>query len=329
MPTFPYVVVNAFTRSPLGGNPAVIVPLPPGSLAPNTSTPVLDNSTMISLSKSFAQPIIVFVAAPSPDVDDGILDIRFFAHDYAPLICGHGMFATTKALCRGSLPGMKRTHAGEETVVRFRTATGTIVSAQAVPSPSSPANKEDENDDGEFYAIELPTNAIEEVTGEDKDRVHNIIAKALRRDSSTLGLKFVGRGTGKVKGYLMVVLDEDEELEGRDIHIPALLETEPLIGPFGVIVLTHLTPDRDHPFVSRVFVRNNGFMEDNVCGSAHTLTVPYYASLPKSRVKAGQEVYVRQVSPRGGDLWVTLDEEKGVVRLKGNSKPFARGELTL
>jgi predicted PhzF superfamily epimerase YddE/YHI9 len=70
-------------------------------------------------------------------------------------------------------------------------------------------------------------------------------------------------------------------------------------------------------------------MEDHVCGSAHTFIVPYYASFPQSRVKAGQEVYVRQVSPRGGDLWVTLDEEKGVVRLKGNSKPFARGELTL
>jgi hypothetical protein len=224
MPTFSYVVVNAFTRSPLGGNPAVIVPLPPGSLAPNTSTPVLDTSTMISLSKSFAQPIIVFVAAPSPDVDDGILDIRFFAHDYAPLICGHGMFATTKAVCGGLLPGVKRTHTGEEVVVRFRTAAGTIVSARAVSSPSSPANKnDDENDDGEFYALELPTNAIEELTGGDKDRVRNTIAKALRQDSSTLGLKFVGRGTGKVKDYLMVVLDEDEDLEGRDIHIPALV----------------------------------------------------------------------------------------------------------
>ncbi|KIK95494.1 hypothetical protein PAXRUDRAFT_379046 [Paxillus rubicundulus Ve08.2h10] len=306
MPTFPYLVVNAFTRSSLGGNPAVIVPLPPGSLAPNTPTPVLDTPTMISLAKSFAQPIIVFVAAPSPDVDDGILDIRFFANEYPPRICGHGMLATTKAIYLGLLPSVKKRYAGEEAVVRFRTATGTIVSAQAVDSPST-ANKEDDgNDDGEFYALELPTNAIEELTGEDKGR-------------------FVARGADKVKDYLMIVLDEDEELEGRDIYIPALLE----IGSFSVISLSHLTPDKQYPFTSRVFTLVNGITEDHVCGSAHTLMVPYYASFPQSRMKAGQEVYIRQVSPRGGDLWVTLDEEKGMIRLRGNSKLFAKGELTL
>ncbi|KAF8835828.1 Diaminopimelate epimerase-like protein [Paxillus ammoniavirescens] len=326
MPTFPYVVVNAFTRSPLGGNPAVIVPLPPGSLAPNTPTPVLDTSTMISLAKSFAQPVIVFVAAPSPDVDDGIVDIRFFVNEYPPLMCGHATLATTKAVCGGLLPSVKRTHVGEEAVVRFRTATGMIVNARAVPSPSPPTNKEaHENDDGEFYALELPTSIVEELTGEDKDRVRDAVAKALRKDSSALGLKFVARGLGKVKDYLMVVLDEDEELEGRDIDIPALLK----VGPFSVNILTQLTPDKDYPFVSRVFAPANGVMEDHVCGSAHTLMLPYYASFPQSRVQAGQEVYVRQVSPRGGDLWLTLDEEKGVIRLKGNSKPFAKGELTL
>ncbi|KIJ21213.1 hypothetical protein PAXINDRAFT_165935 [Paxillus involutus ATCC 200175] len=70
-------------------------------------------------------------------------------------------------------------------------------------------------------------------------------------------------------------------------------------------------------------------MEDHPCGTAHTLLTPYYATLAHSGARAGQEVYARQVGPRGGDLWVTLDEEKGVVRLKGNSRLFAKGEVKL
>ncbi|KAF9224233.1 hypothetical protein BS17DRAFT_780717 [Gyrodon lividus] len=88
-------------------------------------------------------------------------------------------------------------------------------------------------------------------------------------------------------------------------------------------------PNTDSAFVSRVFDPVNGIMEDHVCGTAHTLLIPYYAALARSGVIAGQEVYVKQVDPRGGDLWVTLDEEKGVVRLKANSKLFAKGEVKL
>ncbi|KIK78797.1 hypothetical protein PAXRUDRAFT_16677 [Paxillus rubicundulus Ve08.2h10] len=187
------------------------------------------------------------------------------------------MFATTKAILLDSLPRVKGTYAREETVIRFRTATGTIVSARAMPSPSSPANKDDdEDDDGEFYAL----------------------GPQQGKTKTALGLKFVDRGAGDLE-----------------------------IGPFGVIILTHLTPDRDYIFVSRVFVSNDGFIEDHVYGSAHTFIVSYYASFPQSRVKAGQEVYARQVSPRGGDLWVILDEEKGVADVRTMVPPRGRSVL--
>ncbi|KAF9233732.1 hypothetical protein BU15DRAFT_79840 [Melanogaster broomeanus] len=219
IPTFPYVVVNAFTWSSLGGNPAVIVLLPPGSLATNTSPPVMDTPAMIALAKSFAQPISVFLAPPR--TRHGRRHIRY----------------------QGLLPGV-RNPGGEDNAVKFRTAAGMVNSARAAPSPMS-AHQEDDND-GEFYEIELPSSVVQELTREERDR-------------------FVARGGGKMGKYLMVVLDEHAELEGRDINIPALLET----GPFGVISLTRLTPDEDHTFVSRTFAPANGIMEDHVCGGAH------------------------------------------------------------
>ena len=93
--------------------------------------------------------------------------------------------------------------------------------------------------------------------------------------------------------------------------------------------LTHATPGQKTAFVSRTFMPATGIPEDHVCGTAHGLMTPYYASQPDMDVVAGKEMFVRQVGPRGGDLWVTLDEENGVVRLRGNAKLFAKGEITI
>ena len=71
-----------------------------------------------------------------------------------------------------------------------------------------------------------------------------------------------------------------------------------------------------------------GVMEDHVCGTAHALMMPYYAAQADVDIVPGKEAFVRQVGPRGGDLWVTLDEENEVIRLRGNAKLFSRGEIT-
>ena len=92
--------------------------------------------------------------------------------------------------------------------------------------------------------------------------------------------------------------------------------------------LTHATPGQKTAYVSRSFMPVTGIMEDYVCGTAHALMMPYYAAQPDVDAVTGKEVFVRQVSLRGGDLWVTLDKENGVVRLRGHAKLFARGETT-
>ncbi|KAH0836917.1 hypothetical protein J3R83DRAFT_8735 [Lanmaoa asiatica] len=291
MPSFPYVIINAFTRSPLGGNPAAVALLPPGTLTltPRASVPIVDTPTMIAIAKSLAQPIAVFVASPSPptsktDGDDDAFDIQFFVNDYAPRICGHGTLATTKAICKDLLQGLDANR--EDAALRFRTPAGLVIRASAVPRPR--ANADD--DDGELYEIELPVIPVEPLLG---------------RTQSVLSL--------------------DEELDGQDVNIRALLDA----GLFGAISLSHLTPGKAHAFESRVFAPANGVLEDQVCGSVHTLMVPCYASLRESRVEPGQQAYVRQVSPQGGDLWVTFDEGRQVVVFRGNAKLFAKGELIL
>jgi PhzF family phenazine biosynthesis protein len=57
----------------------------------------------------------------------------------------------------------------------------------------------------------------------------------------------------------------------------------------------------DIDFVSRFFAPNHGIPEDPVTGSAHCVLAPYWAG------RLGKTIFrARQVSTRGGDLWLEL-----------------------
>jgi len=66
--------------------------------------------------------------------------------------------------------------------------------------------------------------------------------------------------------------------------------------------------------------------EDQVCGSAHGLLVPYWYS--KCGIDPGQEIKASQVSPRGGDLKVQWDKDEGYARLRGQCSVFASGVIS-
>lgn len=70
-----------------------------------------------------------------------------------------------------------------------------------------------------------------------------------------------------------------------------------------------------------------GIQEDQVCGSANCLSAPYWAK--KLGIPSGQEMHAKQVSPRGGDLWVTVEGERKKVLLRGEVKTVAEGKLYL
>ena len=73
-----------------------------------------------------------------------------------------------------------------------------------------------------------------------------------------------------------------------------------------------------------MFAPSVGINEDHVCGSAHGLLVPYWDKKLQSK---GQTMHSHQVSARGGDLWVSLDESKGLVRLAGYVAKVAEGTI--
>ncbi len=87
-----------------------------------------------------------------------------------------------------------------------------------------------------------------------------------------------------------------------------------------VVVAPSSTPNVT--FESRMFAPRAGVPEDPVCGSAHTLSTPYWMvanKLPESDV-----ILAKQVSARGGDLRIVLDGREGRIKLAGAVRTVLR-----
>jgi PhzF family phenazine biosynthesis protein len=75
-------------------------------------------------------------------------------------------------------------------------------------------------------------------------------------------------------------------------------------------------------FVSRYFAPTAGIPEDPVTGSTHCVLATFW-----SRVLGKTEFHARQVSKRGGDLWLKLEGDR--VKIAGHSTAVMKGTITV
>jgi PhzF family phenazine biosynthesis protein len=92
--------------------------------------------------------------------------------------------------------------------------------------------------------------------------------------------------------------------------------------PFSALIVTARGRDGDCDFVSRYFAPKYGLAEDFATGSAHCVLAPYWA-----RAIGRPALFARQLSSRGGELWVELRGER--VRIAGECAAIAEGTLTI
>ena len=92
------------------------------------------------------------------------------------------------------------------------------------------------------------------------------------------------------------------------------------LGYIGLVATAPGSGEVD--FVSRFFAPEVGVPEDPVTGSAHSTLIPFWAE------KLGKtELFARQESARGGELWCRLRGER--VDIGGYAVTFLRGEVQL
>jgi len=156
--------------------------------------------------------------------------------------------------------------------------------------------------EGKRYRLSLPAYAPQPVTD----------AKVLAAVAAALGTK--PRAVLQDR-MMLAALDDQAAVEGLrpDLRAVATLPSD------GIIVSA---PGRDADFVSRYFVPQAGIDEDPVTGSAHCLLAPYWATRLGKR-----EFFARQVSKRGGELWLRLEGDR--VSMAGHVQPYLEGRIVV
>ena len=91
------------------------------------------------------------------------------------------------------------------------------------------------------------------------------------------------------------------------------------LHPAGVAITA---PGEDCDFVSRYFAPSYGIPEDPVTGSTHCSLALYWGGR-----QGKTNLYARQVSERGGELWCDLKGERVII--KGSAVLTLRGELVI
>ncbi|OCB90982.1 Diaminopimelate epimerase-like protein [Sanghuangporus baumii] len=201
---YPFSLVNAFSGSPFGGNPAAVIIL---------NAPFDDHSLYLKVARNFNQPIACFVfpvedveRESEPDQVTKTFRIRWFTVAWESEICGHGALAAAHALL--SHPELVPPHIH---VLRFKSMHG-YVYARRIQIPDAP----------ERIEIELPTFDAKPVETKEFDRIRSVVCKAFRRDVKVAYIG-IASGEGGSESYLLIELDENEELEGTDVDTAAFV----------------------------------------------------------------------------------------------------------
>lgn len=133
------------------------------------------------------------------------------------------------------------------------------------------------------------------------------------RDAVWAALGRRGRAVLK-EHFLIAVFDDPDDIRSLKPDLPAIAAL-PLPG------LAVTAPGGEQAdFVSRFFAPILGVPEDSVTGASHRALAPYWAE------RLGRpELHARQLSPRGGDLFCTV--ESGEVILAGLAKTYLSGTI--
>ncbi|MBR3312029.1 MAG: PhzF family phenazine biosynthesis protein [Solobacterium sp.] len=117
---------------------------------------------------------------------------------------------------------------------------------------------------------------------------------------------------------LMLVYDDAEVIRNMEPDFEKIRRF-----PIGLSVyVTAKSDDPAYDIVCRAFWPKLGINEDPVCGSMHTTLVPYW-----SEVCGKRDIVSREVSPRGGTLYCTMEGDR--VSISGRCVLYLTGEISV
>ncbi|XP_062025383.1 uncharacterized protein LOC133741516 [Rosa rugosa] len=294
-----YSVVDAFTDSAFKGNPAAVCLLEEDR----------DDQWMQALAVEFNLSQTCYLTRlngsdHSPSLTSTPrFKIRWFTPVAEVKLCGHATLAAAYTLFMSGVI--------DSDVIEFSTLSG-ILTAKKVVDHVKAANgshlKNGEAQDNYFIELNFPADPSSEFNSAEVSFISNALGGApvveIMRTVAADNLLVV-LPSGKTVADLLPQLDAIEKCPGT-----------------GVIVTGVAPPESGFDFISRFFCPKLGINEDPVCGSAHCGLAPYWCK------KLGKcDVVAYQASPRGGTLYIHLDEKNQRVLLRGKAVTVMEGTV--
>lgn len=192
-----FYIVNAFTTSAHGGNPAVILLVDDFPTAQN----------MQNMAANFNQPMTAFLKATTPSFDTDqtsvSYDVRWFTPTSESPLCGHATLAAAGLLF--SQPSLT---AGNVSSIVFRAASGAMLNARKL---------------GDWVEIRLTATLVKPPSVEDEVRIRVVLERALGKNAP---IKFLAVGGEGFERYLMVEVEEAYNLADRKVNAEALMNRD-------------------------------------------------------------------------------------------------------
>jgi len=291
MPRRPIYVVDAFTREPLQGNPAGVMPFARG----------LNEGQMLALAREVNASETAFVL-PSREAD---FKLRYYTPTQEVPFCGHATVAALALLEElGEVPVP-----GEFGRVRVETGAGTL----AVDLVRTPAGLRVDMIQAPpaFRPCPSPADRILQVLGAN--------AEDLRTDLP-LELAYTGLW------HLLVPLVGTEALDGLMPDLRALAQLNRELG----VLTTHIFVEEGETFSCRDFAPAAGIDEDPVTGSASGALGAYLLRHRVVRPGVPLRLVQGEACDRPGEVRVVVEGEPGEPRsavVGGYAIVSLRGEI--
>ncbi|KQK03791.1 uncharacterized protein LOC100827266 [Brachypodium distachyon] len=291
-----YAVVDAFAAEPFKGNPAAVC-----LLEEEHAAAAADDRWMQAVAAEFNLSETAFLARDLSRA--GAAAPRFHLRWFTPVtevdLCGHATLASAHFLFTTVL--------AEHGVVEFMTRSG-ILTAKKVPEAES-TGAPGEEQGKQFIELDFPR-----IDFVDCNSSHEMpsIPKTLN------GAPIISVHKSATDGDLIVELSSGEEVVNM---LPNIDEIKKLACR-GLLVTGPAPAGSGYDIFTRFFCPKFGINEDPVTGSVHCVLAPYWGGkLGKQKLKAFQ------ASPRGGTLYLELDDENQRVRIQGEAVTVMAGTL--
>ena len=296
--------VDAFTQTPLAGNPAAVVPEADG----------LGEDQMRRIAREMNLSETAFLLPPTTDEAD--LRIRWFTPAIEVSLCGHATVASLHVLAeRGDAKISDR----GASPLRLETASGILpatvetgISGSGLVTLGVPL--------AEFEPFEVDEGTIARLVGTEPDRI--------RKDLPILISDL---------GYALVAVDGMETLGKLSPDFAGMVDLEARLnrGLLAFGVFTTETAEPDSLLRLRFFAPGAGIDEDPVTGSAHGALGAYVFNHGLADASRGRVTYKAEQGDeigRPGRVWVTIRTRGDLldaVSIAGRAVTVLRGRLLI